>query len=119
MNPRPVIVNLPEFEGSVKSPVEAWLRQLGVRTMFDSSADLSAMASGPLRVSAVRHTAKIRTDSAGTKLAAVADVGVACSSPGTNKNSPVFRADRPFLYLIVDRRHGSALFMGRVADPRS
>ena len=48
-----------------------------------------------------------------------ADVGVACRSPGTNEESPVFRADGAFLYLIVDRRHGSTLFMGRVADPRS
>ena len=30
---------------------------------------------------------------------------------------PVFRADHPFLFSIVDRRSGSLLFLGRVNDP--
>jgi serpin B len=116
---KPVIVHLPEFEASVKCQVDRWLRDLGAASVFDGAADLSGMASGALRVSGVRHTAKIRTDAAGTKLAAVADVDVAISHPGTNQESPVFRADRPFFYVIADRRYGSILFMGRVADPRS
>lgn len=119
LEPLPVRITMPEFEVAVKSPVGAWLKQLGVESMFDDRADLSGIASGPLRVSAVRHSAKIRTDKVGTKLAGIADVAVAISRVGTNEKSPVFRADRPFLYFVVDRRHGSTLFMGRVADPRS
>jgi serine protease inhibitor len=30
---------------------------------------------------------------------------------------PVFRADRPFVYLIRDTKSGAILFLGRVLDP--
>jgi serpin B len=30
---------------------------------------------------------------------------------------PVFRADRPFIFLIRDTHSGSLLFLGRLADP--
>ncbi len=116
---KPVHVFLPEFEASVTSQVGSWLMELGARTMFEGSADLSGIASGPLRVSAVRHTANIRTDRIGTRLAAASDIPIAISRVGTSETSPTFRADRPFFYVIADRRYGSILFMGRVADPRS
>jgi len=73
----PVHVTVPQLEANVKSPVGAWLRALEVGAMFDDRAEPSDIATGPVRVSAVRHTAKIRTDKVGTKLAGVADVAVA------------------------------------------
>jgi serpin B len=32
--------------------------------------------------------------------------------------NPVFRADRPFVYLLRDTASGLVLFMGRLTDPR-
>jgi len=30
---------------------------------------------------------------------------------------PIFRADHPFLFAIRDRKSGTLLFLGRMADP--
>ncbi len=32
--------------------------------------------------------------------------------------TPTFKADRPFVFLIRDRKSGAVLFLGRVLDPR-
>ena len=30
---------------------------------------------------------------------------------------PVFRADHPFIFMILDEETGCILFMGRISDP--
>jgi serpin B len=36
---------------------------------------------------------------------------------GTTSLPPSFRADHPFVFLILDKVTGSILFLGRVSDP--
>jgi serpin B len=31
----------------------------------------------------------------------------------------IFKADRPFIYMLRDMKQGTILFMGRIADPTS
>ena len=56
----------------------------------------------------------------GTEAAAATGVPVAnkaADEPEMVPFDPVFRADRPFLFLIRHRATGTLLFVGRVMDP--
>ena len=62
------------------------------------------------------HKAFVDVNEEGTEAAAATAVvvptyGIASAA------EPVFRADHPFVFLIRDKRSGSILFMGRIADP--
>ncbi len=107
------------------SNLPARLRALGMARVFTrSQADLSginghaAPDSRALFLSAVHHIAFVAVDEAGTEAAAatVQTFAVLCLPP-RQPQVPIFRADHPFLFAIRDRRDGTILFLGRLADP--
>jgi serpin B len=53
----------------------------------------------------------------GTEAAAATAVGIRVMSALEPKPPVPFRADHPFVFLIRDRRTGSVLFLGRLAQP--
>jgi serpin B len=90
------------------------LQKLGMVDAFDKRADFSAMGGTPgeLHISAVEHQAFVDVNEMGTEAAAA-------TSPIAKGGEAIdFRADRPFLFLIRDVRHGTILFMGRVVNPK-
>ena len=98
------------------------LKKMGMRDAFDPTpgvADLSGMnGKRDLYVSAVVHKAFVDVNEEGTEAAAATAVIVAVTSAPVREEPFEFRADRPFMFLIRDRRTESLLFMGRVMDPR-
>jgi serpin B len=78
-------------------------------------ADFSGMnGRRDLRITAVIHKAYVDVNEEGTEAAAATAVVVGVESV---RITPVFRADRPFFFLIRDRRSGSLLFLGRLVNP--
>ena len=59
------------------------------------------------------HKAFVDVNEEGTEAAAA--TGVVAGKGVT----PVFRADHPFIFLIVEKDSGTVLFMGRVVNPES
>ena len=82
-----------------------------------NAADLSGMTTTErLSVSRVIHQAFVAVDEEGTEAAAA--TAVIANAPAPPPPKPVeFRADRPFLFLIRDARHGTILFVGRLVHP--
>ncbi len=54
----------------------------------------------------------------GTEAAAATGVAVGARVAMIPREPPLFRADHPFLFLIVDNRTKSILFLGRVVEPK-
>jgi serpin B len=77
---------------------------------FDAwQADFSGITTEPIWVDDVLHKATIDVNEQGTVAAAATVVIIKTSIP------ECFRADRPFVFLIVDDTTGSILFMGKAA----
>jgi serpin B len=67
----------------------------------------------------VIHQAFVQVDEKGTEAAAATAVSMLAGAamPTMVDFTPVFRADRPFVFLIRDTRSGAVLFLGRLARP--
>ncbi len=94
------------------------LRALGMRSAFDPGrSDFSGVdGTRYLVISDVYHRALVEVDEKGTEAAAATGVVAVAGAETTGRT---FIANRPFLFLIRDRKTGVILFMGRVSDPRS
>lgn len=85
---------------------------MGITDLFEQSlANLSKINQNYF-VSSILHKTKIRVDEKGTEASAVT------SSIFANKATPpVFNANRPFLYFIVDKATRLILFSGSYKTP--
>lgn len=121
--PQPVDVALPSFtyDPSASMELKPVLKALGMTIPFDrKKADFGVMAKQDdpaqrLFVADVFHKAFVKVDEKGTEAAAATAVEMAVGA--APPKAIEFRADHPFVYLIVDQKSGLVLFLGRVVDP--
>lgn len=111
-----VEVYLPRFTFTYQSELKPALVQLGLAEAFSPNADFSGITGGrDLVLSHVIHKAFVQVDEEGTEAAAA--TGGVMKLTSMPALPPVFRADKPFLFLIQDKTTGALLFVGRMADP--
>ncbi len=115
---QPVQIWLPRFSMTKAKEMSDLLKGLGMKNAFDPyTADFSGINSTQgLYISYVFHKAFINVNETGTEAAAATAVVIEATAFAP---LPEFRADRPFLFFIIDKHTGAILFMGRVADPTS
>lgn len=126
---RTVQVYLPKFRLETDYRLHEALPALGMkRAVVDPTsaqgADFSGLsASGDpshrLFISQVLHKAFVEVTEKGTEAAAATAIMMpaAAAAPVQVPFTPVFKADRPFLFLIRDRETGAMLFVGRITQP--
>ncbi|XP_018569245.1 serine protease inhibitor 77Ba [Anoplophora glabripennis] len=106
-------VYLPKFKISSDFVLNGPLIKIGIKDVFSSEeADLVGMFDHFLYVSKVIQKAEIEVNEEGT-------IATAASGAALQNKSqpPKFRANRPFLYFIVDRSTRSVMFAGKVTNP--
>ena len=112
------VIYLPKFKLETSYNLTQTLPKIGITKIFGTSADFSAMfADGcsDVCVTDVVHKAFVEVNEEGTEAAAATAIMM------TRMMMPLppfeFRADHPFLFLIIDNDSKTILFMGRYAKP--
>ena len=126
---RTVDASVPRFQIDQARELSGVLKSLGMKRAFElpgeGGAEFDRMCadSDPehkLMIGKVVHSAQVEVNEKGTEAAAAtAVIAVAPPSPvpDTVPFTPVFRADRSFVFAVRDRTSGAILFLGRVAKP--
>ncbi|XP_028446104.1 putative serpin E3 [Perca flavescens] len=105
---------LPRFRMQNKFNLRSALPAMGISDAFNpTAADFTGISvEESLYVSDAFHEVRIEVTEDGTKAAAATAMVLLKRS-----RAPVFKADRPFLFLLRQINTGSILFMGRVMNP--
>jgi serpin B len=115
---RDVKVSIPRFRIEADFSLGETLSAMGMPSAFTNAADFSGIdGRRDLRIASVVHKAFVDVAEEGTEAAAATGIGVAMVSMRVDPD-PVFRADRPFVFLIRDTRSGVVLFTGRLMNPK-
>jgi serpin B len=112
-----VMLYLPKFTFNSSFELSNVLSDLGMTDAFDpKKADFSSMSdSKEIYIDKIIHKSVIEVNEKGSEAAAVTAVSISVTSALTN--DLVFKANRPFLFLIRDKRTESVLFMGTLINP--
>uniref|UniRef100_H3DMX5 Serpin peptidase inhibitor, clade I (neuroserpin), member 1 n=1 Tax=Tetraodon nigroviridis TaxID=99883 RepID=H3DMX5_TETNG len=110
-----VEVYLPRFKVEQKMDLRKTLQELGIKSIFSTEADLSAMTDGKdLYIGKAVQKAYLEVTEEGSEGAAGSGM---MALTRTLVLYPQVMADHPFFFVVRERRTGSILFMGRVTTP--
>jgi serine protease inhibitor len=127
--PRPVDTYVPRFKMDKSFELSQAMKAIGMVRPFEipgpEGAEFDGMCSSDdpehkLYIGKVLHAAQVDVTEKGTEAAAataVITVAPPSAVPQMVPFTPQFRADRPFVFLIRDRKSDTVLFMGRVVNP--
>ncbi|MCI0559337.1 MAG: DM13 domain-containing protein, partial [Nitrososphaera sp.] len=111
-----VTVNIPKFKLETEYTLNGVLAGMGMPSAFDGTvADFSGITDAErLYIQAALHKAFVDVNEEGTEAAAATGIVIGTTSV---RETPLFRADHPFIFVIQDSETDNILFMGRVIDP--
>jgi serpin B len=114
MPTKKVEVYFPRFNNKNKLGLVAPLQNMGMNLAFTDNADFSKMSEVKLLLSSVLHVTNIEVTEEGTEAAAVTIIGVGVTSIPVEEPTPVFKVNKPFLFVIREKSTGVILFIGKM-----
>ena len=120
LNSEKVLVTLPRFTVESSFSLKDTLTKMGMPNAFADNADFSKITGNKdLKIGNVIHKTFVAVDESGTEAAGATAITMTMKSsffPGAPK---IFKADHPFMFMIIEKTTGAILFMGRVINPTS
>lgn len=115
MKPESVHIYIPKFTFKTSYSLNDHLKNLNLSLPFSSRADFSGMdGTQMLYINKILHKAYIDVSEEGTEAAAATSVSVDSLSVNYIRE---FKANHPFIFLILEKKTGNILFMGKVNNP--
>ena len=114
LTPQTVDVAFPKFKTGSNINVAQYLAVMGLEEAFSNRADFTGISEKTTKLSKIFHQSFIEVNEKGTEASA------ASAAIGTAKGiseTPIFKADRPFMYLIKENKNNQVVFMGRLMNP--
>ncbi len=111
------IIKIPKWEIETETLFKPTLQRLGLRSLFDSEADLSGITDQePFFIGDIMQKAKFIVNEEGAEAAAATmDMAVGSTFDGPKKTEPTeLIIDRPFMYILTDTRTNTILFVGEI-----
>merc|ERR1712029_654304 len=113
MKEKVMSVSLPKFTVGYKSQLRDTLINLGMTHVFEN-ADFSRIAQEYLEANAFLHEAKVEVYEAGSEASGVTGISLGIRSGVSAKE---FNANRPFVFMIIDKESEVPLFVGKIVHP--
>jgi len=113
MKEKVMSVSLPKFTVGYKSQLRDTLMNLGMTHVFEN-ADFSGIAQEYLEANAFLHEAKVEVYEAGSEASGVTGISLGIRSGVSAKE---FNANRPFVFMIIDKESEVPLFVGKIVHP--
>lgn len=115
MSPQEIIVSIPKFKLSEGYRLKKILIEMGMPDAFSLNADFTGLSpKNDLKITDVFHQAFVEVNEEGTEAAAATAMVVGVKAIGRDK---FFMANHPFMFIILDRKTNTFLFMGKVYNP--
>jgi serpin B len=115
MSTKKVEVHMPRFNTKNDFDLIPPLKSMGMKLAFSDLANFTNIADAQLYISSIHHITNIEVTEDGTEAAAVTIIGVGLTSMPINPD-PIFRVNKPFLFVIREKSTGVILFMGKMGS---
>jgi serpin B len=118
MRIKQVELSMPKFKIQTRMDLNDTMKALGMKLAFTPNANFSGITgNSDLYINKAVHQTFINVDEKGTEAAAATAISMNLTSAPDPEPPYVFKADHPFIYVIMDRSTGTILFMGRLSKP--
>jgi len=115
MSTKQVEVYMPRFKTQNNFQLKDPLKNMGMNIPFSTLADFSNIADARLFISRVIHDTYVEVTEEGTEAAAVTIIAITTTAI-LNDPTPVFRVNKPFLFVIREKSTGVILFIGKMGS---